>query len=92
MADMICVTLRSKIRSEHMSLSLIQILCDDFLRSIGVLCGWFSGFRLWERISLFGVTIADCYKKKNKRKSEQRRDKGEREGGSSIDYIYKELE
>ena len=58
--------LDQKIHSEYMHLSLIQISCGNFLWSIGVLCGRFSGFRLWERISLFGVTIADCYKKKIK--------------------------
>ena len=84
--------LDKKIHSEHMNLSQIQISCDDFSLEY-----WSS---LW---MVFWFQIVGTYQfvrcdnrrllqEKNKRKSEQRRDKGEREGGSSIDYIYKELE
>ena len=90
MADTTCVALRSKIRSEHMSLSLIQILCDDFLWSIGVLCGRFSGFMIGRAYQFVRCDDRILLREKIKRKSEQHGGKGKRGGGPSIDYIYKE--
>ena len=62
-----------------------MILFED----IGVLYGWSFDFGSWGHISSFGKTIADCSVKIKKEIETRQRQKSEREGGSSIDYIYK---